>query len=139
MEISTLLAKFNLSEDDIKRQITDEHIECISHNLCGKWRSLPAHLQLEPIIVDDVDRLQVAESEKRLNFFKEWKMKQGCEATYEKLTHALLRTNQRQDAESVLQKCSAEQQIKQEKQQQHQETGEQLRASAPGIVNSGAS
>lgn len=99
--LESLVDSYHLTEEDINKQITDGHVEDISRSLCGKWRSLPAHLELDPIVVGDIDYKQLEEGEKRSKFFTTWKRKQGSRATYERLISALLIIECTQDAESV--------------------------------------
>ena len=89
-----------------RRQVSDEHIEEISRNHCRRWRSLPAHLNLGPILVQDIERSQGDEGERRAIFFRVWKERNGSEATYENLITALLKISCRQDAEAVLNMCA---------------------------------
>ena len=99
--LKSLLDSHHLSEEDSNKQITDGDMEVISRSLCGKWRSLPPHLELDSILVEDIDRMQSDESEKRSKFFSIWKGKQGSGVTYKRLLRALLRIECTQDAESV--------------------------------------
>ena len=99
--LESLLDSHHLSEQDINKQITDGHMEVISRSLCGKWRSLPPHLELDSIVVQDIDRMQSDESEKRSKFFATWKGKQGSRVAYKRLIRALLMIECTQDAESV--------------------------------------
>lgn len=106
---SSSSVEFFISEhqEEVKKQITDEHIEEISHSMCSQWESLPAYLDLPPIIVQDINRSSTAttEREKRKIFFTTWKDEQGSGATYEKLISALLKIRCRQDAESIIKLC----------------------------------
>ena len=97
----SLLDCHHLSEEDINKQITDGDMETISRSLCRKWRSLPAHLELDSIVVGDIDLVHLEEGEKRSKFFATWKEKQGSKVTYKRLIHALLKIECTQDAESV--------------------------------------
>ena len=82
--------------------VSDVHLQDISHSCCSKWRFLPARLEMEEIVVEDIDRLQgLSEEEKRLAFFKQWKSEKGSEATYKKLIDALEKIDCREDAENV--------------------------------------
>ena len=101
VSFESLLDSHHLSEEDINKEITDGHIEVISRSLCGKWRSLPPHVDLDSIVVEDIDRLQSDEGEKRSKFFRIWKAKQGSRVTYKRLICALLKIECTQDAESV--------------------------------------
>ena len=90
------------SRASLSEQVSDVHLQDISRSCCSKWRRLPARLEMEEIVVQDIDRLQgLSEEEKRLNFFKQWKSEKGSEATYKKLIDALVKIKCREDAEKV--------------------------------------
>ena len=99
--LESLIARYHLTEEDVNKQITDEHIEVIlsSTSLCSQWKSLPAHLGLATTIVGDID--STPETEKKKDFFTTWKEEQGCNATYRKLIGSLLEILCKEDAESV--------------------------------------
>ena len=97
----SLIARYHLTEEDVNKQITDQHIEIISRTSCSQWKSLPAHLGLLPITARDIDRGPGDEREKRNTFLTTWKAMKGSEATYKKLINALLTIECREDAESV--------------------------------------
>ena len=82
--------------------ISDIHLNEISHSHCRKWRLLYSHLLLDKIVVDDVDRMPVTEEEdKRASFFHKWKEIKGSEATYQVLYNALIKIECKSDAEFV--------------------------------------
>ena len=91
-----------LESEDVNNKITDKHIEVISRSSCKKWIYLPAHLELDSIIAEDIDGLPVDEDKKRHKFFSTWKEKKGSEATYKTLIGALLTIECKEDAEYVL-------------------------------------
>ena len=105
--LESLIARYHLTEEDVSKRITYEHIEVISSStsLCSQWKSLPAHLGLTIVntIVGDIDSTLVTETEKKRDFFTTWKEEQGCNATYRKLIGSLLEVPCKQDAESVCQ------------------------------------
>ena len=119
--VESLIVRYQLTEEDVNKQITDKDIEFISMSMCGKWKSLYAHLDLKAIIAEDIDRLQVDEDQKRSKFFSTWKEKKGSEATYEKLIGALLTMECRGDAESVCMLLRPQQQVQPEEQQQQEQ------------------
>lgn len=82
-------------------QISDDHLEKISRSCCEKWKSLPAHLELDTIVASDIDKKQKDEEEKRHDFFKKWKRTKGSAATYGKLISALEKIDCKDDAEKV--------------------------------------
>ena len=109
-----------LTEEDVSKKITDEHIEVISRSLCRQWQFLPAHLGLETIVVDDIAKSNVMdEREKRDKFLRTWKKEKGSEATYKKLIDGLLTIKSREDAESVYELLKGTDPM-----QQQQQTGE---------------
>jgi hypothetical protein len=83
------------------QQVSDRHLQKISCVCCKDWRSLPAHLQLETIVAEDIDRSPKGEEEKRYDFLKKWKKIQGSGATYTKLHDALLAIKSKDDADRV--------------------------------------
>ena len=81
--------------------VSDLHLEVISRSYCTKWKSLPAHLEMKEVVVNDIDRINGDEQEKRHAFLKKWKAVKGSEATYKKLINALLAIECREEAEGV--------------------------------------
>ena len=90
-----------LQNEECNKQISDAHLERLSSKCCGKWRNLTSHLEMDSIVKDDIDRKSVCESEKRLDYFTEWKDQKGSAATYKSLIRALLKIDCRDDAEYV--------------------------------------
>ena len=99
--MSSLLEQYQLEEEDVSKQVTDLHIDKISHSHCKKWKSLPAYLKMERIIASDIDTKPIEEEEKRKNFFFKWQDEKGSKATYKVLIEALLEMKCKEDAESV--------------------------------------
>lgn len=95
------MEQYGLSEEVCSQQISDSSLEGIGNSRCLKWRDLPSRLGLPSILVEDIDRSGAEEGEKQLNFFREWRERQGRDATYKKLIRALLDTRCREDAEFV--------------------------------------
>ena len=93
----------HLLNEECNKQISDAHLEMLSSKRCRKWRNLTTSLELDSIVKDDIDRKSVCESEKRLNYFTEWKDQKGSAATYKSLIRALLKIGCRDDAEYVYQ------------------------------------
>ena len=120
----SLIVRYQLTLEDVDKQITDIHIEAISRTLCGKWRSLPAHLELDSIIIEDIDHLQVEEDQKRNKFFTTWKAKKGLEATYRKLISALQKIEYNDDAQRVCELLSQSVRMQLQQQQQPSEPEE---------------
>ena len=131
--IESLIARHQLTEENVNRVITDIHIEVISRCCCSKWKSLPAHLGLATIIEEDINCKEVNEEDKRRTFLTTWKEKKGFKATYKTLISALLEIECRSEAEHVCQllndacvhSCAMSLQLPDEQQQdgrqQHQE------------------
>ena len=122
--VESLIVNYHLTEEGVNKQITDRHMEVISRSSCKKWRSLPAHLDLDSIVEEDIDRLSVNEDQKRHTFFTTWKAKKGSEATYKRLMNALLITECKEDAESLcrlLKQPQPQQQPPPQQQQQQQQ------------------
>ena len=99
--VSFVLTKYRLKEEDVKRQITDLHIDEISRSFCKKWRSLPAQFKMEPIVVNDINRKPGDEDEKRRDFLLQWREEKGSRATYKVLISALLNIKCENEAEGV--------------------------------------
>ena len=93
--------QFCIIEDDYVREITDVHLEEFTHAHGKDWRLLPAHLEMDGIIVSDLERQPGGERERRHTFFTKWKFLKGSGATYEKLVYGLLKVGDRQGAEAV--------------------------------------
>ena len=96
-----VLNMYKLTMENCQRKIAMGHIEEISRKCCKNWRSLPAYLDLEEIIVNDIDHKQQDECGKRHSFLLQWGEEKGAEATYKKLIFALLKINRRSDAEKI--------------------------------------
>ena len=100
-DVKDLMTAYNLSEEDCAQPISDIHIDEIAQSYCGKWRSLPAYLRLETMLVSDLERDCRNEEERRRTFLRKWKDMQGSAATYAVLIYALLKIRSRSDAEGV--------------------------------------
>ena len=90
-----------LRENGVTCQVSDIHLDNIARSYCRKWRSLSPHLEVPSIVVDDIDKCQASEEEKRRSFFFKWKERKGASATYRSLIKGLLEIDCQQDAESV--------------------------------------
>ena len=101
MSLDQILNTYKLEEKDCDGAVSDLHLEVISRSYCTKWKSLPAHLEMEVIVVDDIDRINGDKQEKRHAFLKKWKGTKGSDATYRKLINALLTIECRKEAEGV--------------------------------------
>ncbi len=101
MTFCSIMEHYQLQEEDCNKPISDSHLAKISQSICEKWRLLPSHLKMEPIVTKDIDRESKSEEEKRLEFLKRWKQERGLDATYKELINALLEIQCRRDAEKV--------------------------------------
>ena len=99
--LSSLMKKYQLKEEDLDKQVTDEHLDDIASSHCTKWRSLPSRLGMESIVVNDIIHTFTKEEDRRNAFFYKWKDIKGSAATYRKLIEALLGIKCREDAEGV--------------------------------------
>lgn len=99
--VSSMMKQHQLKEEDCNKKVSDKHLDAISRSHCRKWRSLPAHLEMATIVVDDIDRELGKEEERRHTFFSKWKHVKGSAATYQRLIAALLEIQCGEDAEGV--------------------------------------
>ena len=108
-----LMSQYRLTERQYSTQVSDIHLEKLSRSGCKQWKSLPAHLELEAIVAEDIDKSQKGEREKRHEFLLTWKEMEGSSATYRQLITALLKIKCRQDAEKLCEmlKKSAQSQL----------------------------
>lgn len=97
------LKHHGLTERDVRRTVSDEHLEVISRTCCAgeQWKSLPAHLGLGTILATDIDGSLRGHRAKRLEFFQEWKKVKGHNATYKQLITALLKIDCGENADKV--------------------------------------
>ena len=97
-----LMSQYRLTEGQCNQQVSDIHLEELSHSGSKQWKSLPPHLNLEAIAAEDIDKSLKGEREKRYEFLlKKWKEIGGSTATYRQLITALLKSKCRQDAEKL--------------------------------------
>ena len=140
--IVPLLDQYNLTDEDVNKQVSDIHMEVFSRFSCKEWKSLPAHLWLPSNAAKDIDLMPVNEKEKRLTFLTSWKEKKGCEATYKNLISALLAVESKKEAESVCQYIMKgteplQQQAAEEKQQDEGQQQQPIPISRPATADSG--
>ena len=96
-----LLKKYELNEDKCKLKVTECHLQEIAGRCCKDWKWLQPHLQMDKIVVDDISGKAIDERDKRLEFFQKWVEKEGSDATYFRLIHALQKIGNKNDAEFV--------------------------------------
>lgn len=101
MSLSCLLKRFQLKEEDLKKQITDKHLDEISCTCCRKWKLLRSRIEMEEIVEHDIEKGPGDEEDKRRKFLRKWKNTKGSGATYEVLITALLEIKCVEDAECI--------------------------------------
>ena len=88
-----------LAADELSKPCNDSIIpslaDCFSH-----WRVIFGSL-LSELDLDDVDKENATEEEKRIAALRKWKAKNGSEATYKILVGVLLKKGERYQAESL--------------------------------------
>ena len=99
-EVQELLKRFRVATNAGK-QVSDDYLREIAQSSCKEWKHLPSLLGLDSIVADDIDKRSISEWEKRHEFLKEWKRREGSKATYKQLIRALLKIKSRDDAEKV--------------------------------------
>lgn len=98
----SLMKAQGLTEREWTKPITDKHINDISRSYCTTWKYLCPYLGVESIVAGDIAKnAAYDEEEKRVAFFKKWKLIKGSDATYKQLISALLQIRCRNDAEGV--------------------------------------
>ena len=99
-ELEAFKKRYHLTEDDWNKEISDSHLDQIALEFCACWELLSSHLDLGNTTINDI-KLNPAlptETDKRQEFFRQWKRVKGFEATYKKLVAALLRIDQKEEA-----------------------------------------
>ena len=91
-QLVELCKRFELSDDDIKKVVSDDHIlEIYSH--LEKWRLVAAHLGLTQADVQAIEVRGMADEElMRLYMLQEWKRKKMLDGTasYQNLLEVLI-------------------------------------------------
>ena len=95
--LEDLVKHFDLSDESLNRECTDEHITDLSQYL--DWKILASYLELTEPEVDEVDSDGKNEQEKRLKALQKWKRKSAFKATYKKLIQALLKSGRADHAQ----------------------------------------
>ena len=91
-QLDELCNRFELSDDDIDKEVNDKHIRKIYSQL-EKWKRVAAHLDLAQKDVEAIEsRARPDEELMRLYMLQEWKTKNKINetATYQVLLEALL-------------------------------------------------
>ena len=91
-QLVKLCSRFKLSDDDIKKEVSDEHILKIYRQL-EKWRQVAAHLDLTQADVEAIEgRARSDEELMRLYMLQKWKEKKTLDGTasYQVLLEALI-------------------------------------------------
>ena len=89
--LAQLRRQYNLEKMELKKQVSDRHIQEFSTSHGRRWQSLPSHLELDQIVADDIDCKPIDEDKKRHSFLSRWKRMNGTRATYKVLVCALLK------------------------------------------------
>lgn len=89
-----------LSQEQLKEQVTSEHIRKISLEMT-KWEDWGSALELTPTQIEDIDRENRTMHTKRLAVLQVWEESFGSAATYEKLFDTLLKFKMRKMAAFV--------------------------------------
>ena len=87
-----LCSRFNLSDDDIKKEVSDDYLLQIYPQL-EKWKRVAAHLGLTRADVEAIESSARPDEElMRLYMLQEWKRKKMLDGTasYQKLLEALI-------------------------------------------------
>ena len=100
--LQQVLEEYNLSDEDVRRTLSDLLLEKVS-TLYFDLKALPAYLELESGVVEDIERdpRLLEEPERRREFLKKWRTIRGAGATYRRLVGALLHMRNRDAAETV--------------------------------------
>ena len=92
---------FQLTEQQLRKEISHRGIEKISSELHFKWREMPAALGMRQAVVEDIKcESGLDEEGKRGLFLRKWKKSRKKEATYERLVLAFLERKERRNAGS---------------------------------------
>ena len=94
-QLMELCKRFQLSNDDIDKEFSDEHIFEIYYQL-EKWKLVAAHLGLTQADVQAIESMAWRDEElMRLYMLQEWKRKKRLDgtATYQVLLKALIKCN----------------------------------------------
>jgi hypothetical protein len=97
----SLMEHYQLTEQDLDKQISDIHLDKISQSCCRKWKRLPPYLEMESIVGLDANLSAGEEEEKRLSFLFKWRDKKGFKASYKRLICALIEIESLNDAGRV--------------------------------------
>ena len=100
-ELNRLCTRYKLADQDLDKEISDLHLDEIAQSKDIKWKSLPSRLGLPNVVAKDTSKDFPKESDKRCEFFQQWKQRKGSEATYRSLVRALLDIKERDNAEYV--------------------------------------
>ena len=103
-QLVELCKRFELSNDDINKEVSDEHILKVYPQL-EKWKRVAAHLGLTQADVQAIESGARPDEElMRLYMLQEWKAKKRLDgkATYQVLLEALIECN---CSESAIQVC----------------------------------
>ena len=99
--LEELLKEVGVHPEELNKSISDDHLRAIAIFLTS-WRKVATYLKLSENDLDDVEREEKDEQDKRLKVLQKWKGKFGYKATYKKLVEVLLQLARADIAEKVL-------------------------------------
>ena len=98
-QISTVANKVGLAANELSKPCDDRIITSLA-DCFSQWRVIFGSL-LSELDLDDVDKENRKEEEKRIAALRKWKTRNGCEATYKVLVDVLLNRGERSQAENL--------------------------------------
>ncbi len=104
-DLGSTLDRYQLTEEDVVKQVSDLHLQDIVRSKAIEWECLPVRLGMEnptTVVKDIKDEVQDS-PKRRAEFFSRWQKEKGTGASYKSLVNALLRINCKLDAEYVCQ------------------------------------
>ena len=99
--LEELLEEVGLHCEKLNNSISDDHLRAIAIFLTS-WRKVATYLGLSENDLDDVEREEKDEQDKRVKALQKWKGKFGFKATYRMLVEVLLQLAKADIAEKVL-------------------------------------
>ena len=103
MALSSLIERFELSEEDCEKKMSDKQLDEIALSYCREWEPLRSELEMKEIVEHDIKKNFTTEEGRRRNFLLKWKNVKGSAATAKALIIALLGIKSVDDAEGVCQ------------------------------------
>ena len=94
-----VVIELGLAADELSKHCDSSIIPSLA-DCFGQWRVIFGSL-LNQLDIDDVDKENTREEEKRIAALRKWKARNGCKATYKILVDALLNRGERAEAENL--------------------------------------